>query len=144
MKYLQRLKTGEIYFRKGGRTLGRLPGLEGSPEFMSAYRALLAEHGTPVVLGRPSTTIKPRPEPGKSPSIEHFAELWLASVQFAVSDERKTKETYARGTQQNYRMALKLMRQDGPLQAAPVQPDAAQREPIHPEGQARSTAARTQ
>lgn len=109
MKYLQRLKTGEIYFRKGGRTLGRLPGLEGSPEFMSAYRALLAEHGTPVVLGRPSTTIKPRPEPGKSPSIEHFAELWLASVQFAVSDERKTKETYARGTQQNYRMALKLI-----------------------------------
>ena len=41
-KYLQRLKSGQIYFRVGGKTRARLPDDELSPEFATQYNTLVA------------------------------------------------------------------------------------------------------
>lgn len=115
LKYLQRLKTGEIYFRKGGRTIARLPNDELSEAFKQQYAALLKEDIKARPVGRPSKMLKPKPAPGPKPTIEHFAELYLGSPIFAVSEARKTKETLSQGTQANYRLAIRLMESKGML-----------------------------
>jgi hypothetical protein len=85
-KYLQRLKTGQIYFRAKGKAIARLPNDETSPEFTEAYDRLLGElkaglHGEGR-KGRPSDSA-PASSPKKGSHV-YFAQSGnLVKIGFA-------------------------------------------------------------
>jgi integrase len=131
-KYIQRLKTGHLYFRANGKTIERLPDDESSIEFARAYDRLIGELGVgkhggkPRPGGRPSTMIRPRPDTAKlieridgrevyrPPAIGWVIEQWLCSDFFARPDTPDLIEKpYAADTQYNYRKGLDLMREEG-------------------------------
>jgi integrase len=144
--HLQRAKPGCVYFRFGGKTIARLPGVEGSPEFEAAYARLKAEHAKVVVkrkrIGRPpnmhapeaakrNAAVEHRPDGQviyKSPSIGWVIERWLASVRFAPpgSLRHRPGESFAISTQADYRLFLDQIKRDiGDLLLTDLTPHAA-------------------
>jgi integrase len=106
-KYLQRYPDGSVHFRFQRRTLGRLPGTEGSAEFNAEYDRLIASVGKTRKVGRPSKMAKPR---SSKITIGTFVERYRASAFFAHPQKPNLKEKpLAEGTQYNYRLGLDLM-----------------------------------
>jgi integrase len=111
MKYLQRYPDGAIFFRKGGKVLGRLPDDENSPEFKREYDRLLAGAGKSHKVGRPSAISKPK---AAKPTIGLFVERYRASDFFADPNRPHLREKpLAPGTAYNYRRGLDLMHKQG-------------------------------
>ena len=113
-KYLDRI-AGRIYFRINGKRQ-RLPDDETSPEFATAYDALIAGRMAP----------KPPREKRRTPdtpaSIGWFIERYLASDYFIARDGRAPK--FSPGTQLNYRPVLESIRCTlGPARLADLTPD---------------------
>jgi len=123
LRYLDRTKGGQIYFRVNGKRIERLPDGEASSEFAAAYARLLADFnagklfgGAPAKPGRPRGSriaITGVEQIGgalrfKPPTIGWFIEQFLASDYFKAPGT--TADTYAAGTQINYRAALDLMK----------------------------------
>src|ERR1044071_4432893 len=100
-KYLDRAKDGRIYFRIHGKRQ-RLPDDEESPEFATAYDALLAC----ALIPKPRRAV--RPAANAAGSIGWFIEQYLASDYFVGRDGRKPK--FSSGTQLNYRPVLESIR----------------------------------
>lgn len=115
LKYVQRLtdRYGKerYYFRVRNQNFGRLPGEEGSIEFLEAYRKYYAEleaKGMPGPPGRPSKASAPLTGraaelaflPG---SISWFVERYLVSREYG---------DFAAMTQVNYRAHLDVIRAD--------------------------------
>ena len=112
-KYLQRFPDGSVYFRFKGKSLGRLPGAEGSAEFNREYDRLLASVSGIKVrnVGRPAAMLKPK---STKPTIGLFVERYRASDFFADPLKPHLKERpLAKGTQINYRLGLDLMHRQG-------------------------------
>jgi integrase len=107
-KYLQRYPDGSVHFRFQRRTLGRLPGAEGSAEFNAEYDRLMASVGGKTrKTGRPSKMAKPR---SSKITIGTFVERYRASDFFAHPQKPNLKEKpLSEGTQNNYRLGLDLM-----------------------------------
>jgi hypothetical protein len=76
-KYLQRYPDGSIFFRQGGKVLGRLPSDESSPEFAAEYDRLLASINKTRKPGRPAAMHKPKS--AAAPTIGLFVERYKAS-----------------------------------------------------------------
>jgi integrase len=111
MKYLQRYPDGSIWFRKGGRVLGRLPNDEGSDEFKREYDRLLATAAKSRRVGRPSAMSKPKTV---KPTVGLFVERYRGSDFFADPSKPHLREKpLAPGTQYNYRAGLDLMHEQG-------------------------------
>jgi integrase len=110
-KYLQRYPDGSIFFRKGGKVLGRLPDDEGSPQFAQEYDRLFATIGKTAKVGRPAAMHKPKTI---KPTIGLFVERYRASDFFANPEKPHLKEKpLAKGTQYNYRLGLDLLHKQG-------------------------------
>ena len=110
-KYLQRYPDGSIFFRQGGKVLGRLPDDESSPEFAREYDRLFATIGKTNKPGRPAAMLKPKTV---KPTIGLFVERYKASDFFADPEKPHLKEKpLAKGTQQNYRLGLDLLHRQG-------------------------------
>jgi site-specific recombinase XerD len=110
-KYLQRYPDGSIFFRQGGKVLGRLPDDEGSTEFAREYDRLFATIGKTAKVGRPAAMHKPK---ATKPTIGLFVERYRASDFFADPEKPHLKEKpLAKGTQYNYRLGLDLLHQQG-------------------------------
>src|SRR4051794_18342334 len=112
-RFLHRYPDGTINFRFKKRTLGRLPGVEGSAEFNAEYDRLLASVANlkTTNVGRPSKMAKPKTV---RITIGTFVERYRASDFFAHPDKPHLKETpLAAGTQYNYRLGLDLMHKLG-------------------------------
>jgi integrase len=110
-KYLQRYPDGSIFFRQGGKVLGRLPDDENSPEFEQEYDRLFATIGKTRRPGRPAAMYKPKTA---KPTIGLFVERYKASDFFADPQKPHLKEKpLARGTQANYRLGLDLLHRKG-------------------------------
>lgn len=106
-KFLQRYPDGSIHFRFKRKSLGRLPGVEGSAEFNAEYDRLIASVGKTRKAGRPSKMARPR---SSKVTIGTFVERYRASDFFAHSQKPNLKEKpLSEGTQYNYRLALDLM-----------------------------------
>jgi integrase len=113
--YLHRFPDGSISFRFQRRSLGRLPGVEGSAEFNAEYDRLLASVSgkakTARKRGRPAAVIKPKTT---TATIGLFVTRWRASDFFANPLKPNLKEKpYSEGTQNNYRLGLDLMHAQG-------------------------------
>lgn len=112
-KYLQHYPDGSINFRFKRRSLGRLPGAEGSAEFNAEYDRLLASVSADKTrkVGRPAAMLKPK---NTKPTIGLFVERYRASDFFADPDKPRLKEKpLAKGTQYNYRLGLDLLHKQG-------------------------------
>jgi integrase len=108
-KYIQRYPDGTINFRFKRRTFGRLPGVEGSPEFNAEYDRLLASvvNVKARKVGRPAAMLKPK---AAKITIGTFVERYRASDFFSHPQKPNLKETpLSEGTQYNYRLGLDLM-----------------------------------
>lgn len=108
-KYLQRYPDGTVYFRFKRRTLGKLPGVEGSAEFNAEYDRLLASVINIKIrkVGRPAAMLKRK---SSKITIGTFVERYRASDFFAHPQKPNLKEQpLSEGTQYNYRLALDLM-----------------------------------
>lgn len=112
-KYLQRYPDGGIHFRFKRKSLGRLPGPEGSDDFNHEYDRLLASVAAIKTrkAGRPAAMHKPKTI---KPTIGLFVERYKASDFFADPEKPHLKEKpLAPGTQYNYRLGLGLMDRQG-------------------------------
>jgi integrase len=108
-KYLQRYPDGTVNFRFKRRTLGTLPGKEGSAEFNDEYDRLLASVSNVKArkVGRPAAMAQPK---SSKITIGTFVERYRASDFFANPLKPNLKEEpLAEGTQYNYRLGLDLM-----------------------------------
>src|SRR5262245_43410449 len=97
LSYVQRLKSGYHYFSYPGAKRERLPGLEGSPEYLQRYEVLLAA----------AEQRKVEPRPDGRPVRVPFAVGWVAT-QFVGHDDFKARKP---GTQQAYRAMLDTLRE---------------------------------
>jgi hypothetical protein len=112
-KYLQHYPDGSINFRFKRRSLGRLPGAEGSAEFNAEYDRLLASVSADKTrkVGRPAAMLKPK---NSAPTIGLFVERYKASDFFADPAKPDLKERpLAPGSQYHYRLALDLLDKQG-------------------------------
>lgn len=53
LKYIDRAKTGQIYFRMNGKRLARLPDDQSSAEFAAEYDYLMNEHAGKPRIAKP-------------------------------------------------------------------------------------------
>jgi integrase len=107
-KFLQRYPDGSIHFRFKRKSLGRLPGVEGSAEFNAEYDRLLASVGKTRKVGRPAKMHKPTL--ASKITIGTFVARYRASDFFAHPQKPNLKEKpLSEGTQNNYRLGLDLM-----------------------------------
>jgi integrase len=100
LPHIQRLRSGYHYFRLC-KVKGRLPGLEGSPEYFTRHEELLS-----LAEGR-----KPEPPPEGRPVRVAFTAGsvgWVAA-QYVASHEFRSKKP---GTQYAYQRMLHLMREN--------------------------------
>jgi integrase len=111
--YIQRLKSGFHYFRgHPSGVKGRLPGAEGSPEYLAEYERLLAK-----AEGRKPEP--PHPDGGGRPIRLAFVPPtlgWVATQFMAHDDFRKKRKV---GTQAAYRTMIYTLL-DSPIARVPI------------------------
>lgn len=125
-KYLDRAKTGQIYFRVNGKRIERLPDDESSPEFASAYDGLRTAYDRGELFGGKRAGSARIKSDGRhestSSSIGWFVERYLESKYFIGKDGRAP--LFSAGSQLRYRPALDDIRKRlGPAKLADLTPE---------------------
>jgi integrase len=122
-KYLDRAKTGQIYFRINGKRIERLPDDEASPEFAAAYGRLMAAHDRGELFGGTPRRARQGSMVG---SIEWFVQRYLESKFFVGKDGREP--LFSAGSQLKYRPALDdIRRRVGAAKLADMTPEGVDR-----------------